>query len=127
MITLEFYPADVETARKGVLIPHKKDKPFIVECDEKDLESVIKKQVTGFTSYVINYYLGNQRFGVKYEGHPYYTVNGKFLHPLKIADASLETVVNDILSSCGFYNGIKLMSKEMVNAAREKTVLRVVS
>jgi len=122
MIKLQFYPADPFLAARGFLTPHKTDKPFDVECEEIELESVIRKQVTSFSAYVINYYLGGQRMGVKYEGQPYYTVNGKFYHPLPIANASIETVVENILSSCGFYNGIGDMSKKIVNSCQKPTL-----
>ena len=126
MITLEFFPADYESAKSGFLIPHDSEKPFVVTCEECELETVIKKQITGFNAYVINYFVGGRKMGVKYEGHPFYTFNGKIKHPISAAKPSLKTVADKILSSCKFYNGISDMTKTMINDAREKPQLTVI-
>jgi hypothetical protein len=125
-IKLQFYPTKVELARKGVLLPHKTEKPFDVECELSDIELIIKKQIMGFNSYTINFYLCGQRIGCTYEGTPYYSLNGKVFHRLKDSNASLETVVNKIYSSYRFYNGIGDTAKSMVDAARDKPSLKIV-
>ena len=81
MIRIQLYPANIESALKGIMKPSG-ECPIEFECEPKNLERELKKR-TRFGAFVFNYYLNKSRMAVSYAGQPYWSVRGKFYKPLE--------------------------------------------